>query len=167
MTYPFLSSFIKESFDGSFFSFVLGLFSSLPSLPSLHSGNPVTGRQGTAALVLLRLYGNAFKDRSGASFKGFLWCPFRKAGAKVHRLFHTSKYFSKFFSKIFCQKSESADFHQHLFLGFLDKKRREGPFSANQTPNSTNAVPTRAMGVRGSWRMMTEQVRETMGWQYM
>ena len=36
MTYPFLSSYIKESFDGSFFSFVLGLFSSLPNPPSTH-----------------------------------------------------------------------------------------------------------------------------------
>ena len=78
------------------------------------------GRQGTAALVLLRLYGNAFKDRSGAfsegaekkepSAKRGIPLPFlRKAGAKVHRLFHTTKSFCKFFQKIMKKEQKTGE----------------------------------------------------------
>ena len=41
----------------------------------------------------------SFKDRSDASPKGFLWHPFRKAGAKVLLVFLSTKQFSIFFQK--------------------------------------------------------------------
>ena len=85
-----------------------------------------------------------------ALLKGSLQAPSRKAGAKVLPLFHTAKHFYHFFSRNFSEKSEMADFHAYHFFAFSDEGRQKEPFSANQMPNKTKTVPTRAMGVRGS-----------------
>ena len=110
----------------------------------------ITPAEG-AALVLLRLYGK-LTQRSLfiALLKRLPRAPFRKAGAKVLPLFRTTKLFSDFFSIIFSAKSEDADFLHYHFSTFLVGWRKDGPFSANQMPNNTKTVPTRAIGVRGS-----------------
>jgi hypothetical protein len=120
MTYPFLSSFIKESLDGSFFSFVLGLFSSLPNPPSLthrKSGYGATwhGCSCTTSSVwkcfqrsLWCFFGRRRKKEPSAK-RGIPLLFLRKAGAKVHRLFHTTKSFCKFFQKIMKKEQKNGE----------------------------------------------------------